>query len=109
MHAASTSSLNIVSAPGIIAVWGTSSSAYLDSRSVGQATLQLQEGTADLVLHGRLALLMMDAGRRSSCCCGVVLDGLTTAEETTATTGSGGGGGGVLTAGGVCERHDDGV
>ena len=37
-----------------------SSASSLDARSASQTTLELEEGTADLVLHGRSALVVMN-------------------------------------------------
>lgn len=42
------------------------SSAYLDSRATSNSALELEHGPADLVLHGRLAALVMDRSTSSA-------------------------------------------
>jgi hypothetical protein len=75
---------------------------------VGQAALELQERSADLVLHGRSALLVADR-----CCVGMSVSGgncFSAGEESSTRSsgasgaGSGGGGSGASTAA-IAERH----
>lgn len=105
-----------------------SSSGSLDARAASEASLELEESTADLVLHGRSSLLMVDSDGGSvgasaaggaagaakdastrlggSAGGGGVVGGAgrsaTTAAKDGATTGRAGGGGVAV---GSCKRH----
>jgi hypothetical protein len=87
--------------------------AYLDGRAVGKATPELEQGTAELVLHGRTALLMVDGSRVGvGVGVGVLRPGggarsstAAAREETSARSGGRRGDGAGTSAAAVGERH----